>query len=54
MTDLRSWLRDLAGLSGCGMIAGGAAMIYPAAGLIVGGVLVLSLVVLSTLGERAR
>jgi hypothetical protein len=35
-------VRDLAGLAGCGLVSAGAGMIYPPAGLIVGGLFLMA------------
>jgi hypothetical protein len=38
---LHDLIRDTLGVAGCGMVAGGAGLIYLPAGLIVGGILLL-------------
>ena len=48
-----SLLRDLAGLSGVGLVAYGAWLIYPPAGFIVGGCLLILGALLLALGSRS-
>ena len=45
-------LRDLAGLSGVGLVSYGAWLVYPPAGFIVGGSLMISGALLLALGNR--
>lgn len=47
-----SALRDLAGLAGVGLIAYGAWLVYPPAGFITGGVLLIAGALLLALGNR--
>jgi hypothetical protein len=47
------FLRDLVGLSGVGLVAYGAWLIYPPAGFIVGGCLLILGALLIALGNRA-
>ena len=46
-------LRDLAGLSGVGLVAYGAWLVYPPAGFIVGGTLLILGALLLALGHRS-
>ena len=46
-------VRDLAGLCGVGLVSYGAWMIYPPAGFIVGGILLIVGALLIALGNRA-
>ncbi len=52
-TAVPGLLRDLAGLSGVGLVAYGAWLIYPPAGFIVGGCLFLLGALLLALGHRS-
>lgn len=45
-------VRDLAGLAGCGLVSGGAGMIYAPAGLIVGGLFLMAGAFLSAKAGR--
>ncbi|CAB4167394.1 hypothetical protein UFOVP860_17 [uncultured Caudovirales phage] len=45
-------LRDLTGLAGAGLVAYGAWLIYPPAGFIVGGVLLIVAAALAALAQR--
>jgi hypothetical protein len=46
-------VRDLAGLSGVGLVSYGAWMIYPPAGFITAGILLIASTLLISLGNRA-